>query len=196
VNDLPSEALPITLRTAVAFLSMAVLKTFDTDLVDQFLERPKTLRDGLPEWQKSAWSGEMTAIWILRDDLEVEVGQIRFKYPRNSNISPGLSLILRGNAIWRVDLVPEDECKFNPHDAHVFGLPPRVCGPHEHCWADNRDYVRSNGFTKIPYRRPLTPQLRHFGQILPWLASRITLELTPEQRKFDKPPQSDLFERR
>jgi hypothetical protein len=165
----------------------------DVTAADDFLTRAKTLVGGPPSWKLSARATEYEAIWIIADDLGVEAGQLRFKWPRNSRASPAVSVIYRGNPIWRVDLAPEDECKFNPHDAHSYGLPPRLCGPHEHAWPDNRDYVIENGFGRMPYRRPVMPQLRRFIQILPSLADQINLTVTPEQRTFDSPPQGELL---
>ena len=172
---------------------MVKTKDIDVSSVDDFLAREKTLVGNPPEWKIATRVWEYELIWIVADDLGAEVGQLRFRWPKGPYVSPAVSLILRGNPIWRVDMVPADECKFNPHDAHIFDLPARVCGPHEHSWPDNKDYVTACGFNKIPYRRPLPPQVRRFNQILPWLSDKIKLTLTPEQRKFDQPAQGSLF---
>jgi hypothetical protein len=172
---------------------MVKSKDFDVATVDDFLSRGKSLVGNPPEWKLASRDWEYTLIWIIADDLGAEVAQLRFRWPKGPKVSPAVSLLLRGNPIWRVDLVSQDECKFNPHDAHLYGLPPKVCGPHEHAWPDNRHYVSACGFGKIPYRRPLPPQVKRFGQILPWLSDKIKLTLTAEQRKFDQPPQGSLF---
>jgi hypothetical protein len=167
--------------------------SIDISAVDYFLARPKTLKGDPPIWIVSARTAEMSATWPISDDLGVEAGHLRFKFPRGTRGSVSVSVIFGGDSIWRVDLATADECKFNLYDAYMYGLPPRVCGPHEHAWPDNRDYVKSNGFGQLPYRRPIEVQLRRSGQLLPWIAGRIGLILDPYQRAFDDPPQTELF---
>jgi hypothetical protein len=167
--------------------------SIDVTAVDDFLARPKTLKGDPPVWKLGVRAAEMSAIWSISDDLGVEAGHLRFKFPRGSRGSVSVSVVFGGDAIWRVDLASADECKFNPYDAHVYGLPPRVCGPHEHAWPDNREYVISNGFAQLPYRRPIAAPLRRTGQLLPWIADRIGLTIVLEQRMFDDPAQAELF---
>lgn len=165
----------------------------DVSAVDDFLARPKTLKGDPPIWSVSARTAELSAIWSISDDLGVEAGHLRFKFPRGTRGSVSVSVIFGGDPIWRVDLAAIHECKFNLHDAYMYGLPSKVCGPHEHAWPDNRDYVMINGFSQLPYRRPIEAQLRRTGQLLPWIADRIGIILEPEQRAFDDPAQAELF---
>lgn len=107
---------------------------------------------------------------------------------------PSLSLIFRAHVIWRIDIVPHDEGKLNPPWAKSLGLPPEVFGPHGHEWPDNRAHVLNEHATwNIPRRRPLPVNLRRLEQVLPWFADRIAIDVTPDQRGFDVPPQADLF---
>ena len=149
--------------------------------VDTFLTSPKTLKGPPPEWKISS-RGDHEAIWIIRDDLQIEVGQLRFRCSRQDFQWPSVSLIFRGRSVWRGDLVPMDECKPNPPDAYLLGLDPRVCGPHEHAWPDNRKYVAKTGHGDLPFRRAVQPQIQRVEQLLPWFAERINLTLDEGQR--------------
>lgn len=42
---------------------------------------------------------------------------------------------------------------------------------------------------ELPCREPLPAQIRRFEQAFPWLADRMNLKLTAEQRTFDIPRQ-------
>lgn len=106
---------------------------------------------------------------------------------------PSVSLIFRKMLVERVDLVPQEECKLNPHWAARFGVPARVCGPHGHHWPDNRDHLLTDAPWGLPCRRPLPPNLRRLPQVLPWLAGKLTINLPDDWREFDVPPQTDLF---
>jgi hypothetical protein len=170
-------------------------KTFEKECaaVDDFLSRDKFLVGSPPQWRVSSRQADYEAIWNIQNDLGIEVGQLRFRCPRASAQWPSASLLFQGNPVYRVDLVDGKECKFNPYDAGAYGLQPRVCGPHEHNWKDNRYHVLMNGFDGLPYRRSIQPQIRRVEQILPWLADQIRLKLDPAQRLFDGPPQRELF---
>lgn len=165
----------------------------DVEAIDDFLVRTKYLKGNPPEWKKSNRLWEYSMQWPIVDDLGIEVGELRFKLPRGSNASDSVSVIYRNNPIWRIDLAAKDDCEPNPPDAAAFSLPPFVCGPHEHSWQDNRNFVAEVGFGELIYRRGIPPQIRRFEQILPWLAEKINLTLTHEQRRFDRPAQRDLF---
>ena len=163
--------------------------------VDAFLAEDKHLVDGLPEWATSSRKGEMQAIWNIADAHGIERGHLRFRCASRARLFPSVSVIFRDNPIWRVDVVPADECKYNPVWCHALGLPSTVCGNHEHGWPDNRNYVTQDGPWTLPARRPLTPQLRQLTQIIPWFAIQIHLELNSEVHSFNVPPQTDLLPR-
>ena len=165
----------------------------EVDAVDDFLARAKSLVGPPPVWNISSRERDYEAIWNIRDDLGIESGQLRFRCPRVSNAWPSASVIHKNNSVYRVDLVQDAECKRNPPNAHEFGLPATIWGPHEHSWHDNRFHALMNGFEGLPFRRLIQPQIKRVEQILPWLASRIKLTVEPNQRAFDAPPQAELF---
>jgi hypothetical protein len=80
-----------------------------------------------------------------------------------------------------------EDCEFNPIWAADLGLPPRVCGPHFHDWQHNRHHVLRSERWELPCREALPPQVQRFEQAFPYLAAKMNLVLTPEQRGFDVP---------
>lgn len=165
----------------------------DIDEIDAFLAEVKRLQGPPPEWVEGS-RGELSASWNIEDSVGIVRSHLRFRCSRQYRQFPSLSLIYRGNPVCRLDLVQPTECKWNPPGAAAMGLPPRVCGSHLHGWPDNREYVRSAGLGHMPYRRPLTAQVRRLPQAILWLAEQINLTVGPDQRGFDVPPQASLFE--
>lgn len=162
--------------------------------VDAFIEEEKTLQGPPPEWQEGTRKGELSATWNIADSIGIVRAQLRFRCARQQRQFPSVSVVLRQNLVYRVDLVDVAVCKMNPPGAHVYGLPAIVCGPHCHAWTDNREYVHSAGFGHMPYRRLIPAQVRRLPQALLWLGDQINLTIGPDQRGFDVPPQSDLFQ--
>jgi len=173
-------------------MSKAVLEA-EAEAVDAFLLDDKRL-DGIPNWHPSPRPGELSATWNIQDSLGIVRAALRFRCPRAARGSPSISLVFREDLIWRIDLVPQHVWKPNPPSAVYLGLPPEVYGSHSHRWYDNRAYVLSHGFGSLPYRRPLPVAIRRLPQALASLAAEINLSLEHEQRRFDVPPPTDLFE--
>ena len=170
-------------------------RSSEVQAVDAFLLEPKRLREGLPLWVQPEYRmREIHATWLIIDLLGSERAQPRFRCPSLRRKYPSVSVIFRTHTVWRVDIVPPNECKYNPIWAERLGLPSTVCGPHGHEWPDNRDHLLKEHTTwVIPCRRPLPPGIRRLEQVLPWLCDRVGIELLPEQRGFEVPPQHDLF---
>jgi hypothetical protein len=171
------------------------MRNSEVAVVDAFLLEPKRLRGDQPLWTQSEHRvREIHATWAVEDSLGIERAELRFRCHSISRQYPSVSLIFRSKAIWRVDIVPAEECKYNPLWARKLDLPATVCGPHGHEWPDNRDHLLREGATwDIPCRRPLPTNVRRLDQVIPWLAERLGLELRPDQRGFNVPPQTDLF---
>lgn len=165
----------------------------DVQEVDDFLARPKSLSGDPPQWKIAARQVQLSAQWIMLNDLGIAVGKLRFNRARDQTTFDGAVVIFRECPIWRVDLEPAWRCEHNPPGASALGLEPIVCGPHEHEWPDNRNHVASTGVCELPYRRKLQPKIRRFHQLLPYLCDRINLRLEPQQRSFDHPPQGELL---
>jgi hypothetical protein len=169
----------------------------DIAAVDAFLSDQKHLYGAPPEFgptnrHSRKLRQEWDAVWPIADSLGVvTTGQLRFVarpvYPGRISIS----VIFNRQSVGRLDFVSADECEFNPLWAAEFGLLPKVCGPHFHAWEHNRGHVLRVSEWELPCREQLPPQIRKFSQAFPWLAARINLGLTPDQRQFD-PPQGLL----
>ena len=162
---------------------------------DEFLQAAKSTPWGVPQWTPSSWPREVQAIWRIQEASGIERAHLRFRCGTYRREYPSVTLIFRDEAIWRVDLVPESECKPNPHWAAHGGVPPRVCGHHEHAWPDNRAHLLAGAPWGLPCRRPLPANVRRLPQVLPWFAERIGLTLCEGWHAFDVPPQTDLFPR-
>jgi hypothetical protein len=176
-------------------MASAAMRNSEVRAVDAFLLEPKRLVDGPPRWSQSEHRmREIHATWTIEDSLGARRAELRFRCFTRDRKHPSVSLIFRAHPIWRVDIVPPDECKYNPPWAAKLGLPATVCGPHGHEWPDNRDHLLNQNVTwNIPCRRPLPTGIRRLEQVLPWFAARVAIELLPDQRGFDVPPQDDLF---
>jgi hypothetical protein len=165
----------------------------DVAAVDAFLaDSPKQLSGPPPEFGAAAFHRrgdyEWNAVWPIADSLGVvTTGQLRFAVRPGLLLGPSISVIFDRQAVARLDIVPAQECETNPLWAATVGLPPRVCGPHFHSWEHNRDHVLATEEWELPCREPLPPQVRKFDQAFPWLAVRINLVLTPDQRRFEPP---------
>jgi hypothetical protein len=163
--------------------------------VQEFLAESKTLQGKLPLWAPTPHRHrELSATWAIVDSLGVERAELRFRCLSASRQFPSVSVIFRHQPIWRVDLVPLDECKWNPHWAQDFGVPARICGSHCHGWPDNEAHIlKIYPEWELPCRRPLPAQVRRLPQALLWIGEQIGVTLTKGQHGFDVPPQSDLF---
>lgn len=152
----------------------------------------KSLSGAPPEFGVSTFNRngqyEREAIWPIADSNGiVGTGQLRFVVRPGLDLGPSISVIFNRQAIARLDFVPATECENNPLGAAALGLPARVCGPHFHGWELNRDNVLRLERWELPFREALPPQVRRFEQAFPWLAEKMNLVLTPEQRTFDVP---------
>lgn len=164
--------------------------------IDAFLAEPKRLDGPEPTWIRGSRPSEMSAEWLIVDDLGISKAKLRFRCPISSRLFPSVSLIYRSNPIWRIDLVRSHEKKPNPLPAQRLGLPPVVVGSHAHTWPDNRPHLMSQHVWELPYRRPLDGPVRRLPQALFSLADAISLTIVAHQRGFDVPRSEDLFEER
>jgi hypothetical protein len=155
---------------------------------------PKRLSGSPPEFGVSTFNRdgqyEREATWPIADSSGiVATAQLRFVVRPGLQLGPSVSVIFNRQAIARLDFVPLTECESNPLWAATVGLPPRICGPHFHSWEHNRRHVLEHERWELPCREALPVQIRRFEQAFPWLADRMNLALTPEQRQFDVPAQ-------
>ena len=161
--------------------------------VDEFLEASKGLQGPPPIWG-SGFAGERHAIWNIQESSGVVRAHLRFRFPVTHRTSPSISVIVRNRMVWRIDLIDGIVIKLNPPSAHALGLPAVITGSHEHRWDDNRPLIAAGGPWELPIRRPTHAQLRRLPQALPVIAASIKLDILPDQRDFDVPPASTLFE--
>jgi len=110
---------------------------------------------------------------------------------------PSISCLYQKKLIYRVDIAPMDECKYNSYSAiKDKGLPHTVCGPHIHPWLENRDHVKENGFGELPNRKPVQIVDTLFIRALETAAMDLNIHVTAMQRSDCEPPQeASLFER-
>jgi hypothetical protein len=162
------------------------------EAVDAFWADIKQLAGPPPEFGASKFNREgqyeREAIWPIADSVGiVTTGQLRFVVRPGLQLGPSISVIFNRQAIARLDFVPPDECESNPLWASQSGLPSRVCGPHFHSWEHNRHHVLVQERWELQCREALPIQVRRFEQAFPWLADKMNLVLTPDQRQFDVP---------
>jgi hypothetical protein len=177
-------------------LGMRGAGTIDVNEIDAFLASDKRLMDLgqpiVPDWKLGPNASHYQASWVVEDAAGIARGSLKFRFEVTYRENPSIMLVCRSATIWRVDLAEAGMIEDNPHDAWKFGLPARVFGPHEHRWPDNRGHVEGNGYSDIPYRRPLNPQIRRFEQALLYLGKEAKIHISPPQRGFDLPPQGQL----
>jgi hypothetical protein len=170
-------------------------RTSEVVAVDDFLaDQGKSLQGESPPWIVGRDGIEWTAIWNIQDSLGVVSAHFRFRLDPQHRSRPSISLIYRSNRVWRVDIESTTVCKPNPLWAASIGAPARVCGSHCHSWPDNRSHILSQELWDIPCRRPIPAQVRRLPQAVSWLAQQVNLVLGFEQRGFDVPPRTSLFE--
>jgi hypothetical protein len=175
---------------------MTVARDADLAAIDAFLAERKRLQGPPPLWEPAVRDYEMQAIWLVEDSLGIVRGQLRFRCDRRRRATPSFSLLWRNNPIWRVDLEEPTKREFNPHWGFQVGCPPFVDGSHGHEWPDNREHLRlMPAEWDLPCRRPIPVNLRRLDSCIAWFATRVNLELGPDQRGFDVPPQAELFDR-
>ncbi|MBB6308318.1 hypothetical protein [Xanthobacter tagetidis] len=173
---------------------MTGVQSAEIEEVDAYLAELKRLDGPPPVWRPSTFSGEYDAQWAIYDSLGIQRSHLRFRVGQMRQY-PSISLIFKGNSIWRFDICPPNECKTNPQDAgRKCGLPFEVCGSHCHSWDDNRAYIQRVGWGSMPYRRPTSPQMRRLSQALPWFCDAVGITLDHFQRDFDVPQAAHLFE--
>ena len=163
--------------------------------VDDFLASDKFLDERLPTWTGDLRPDEWTARWAIRDDIGViRAGtELRFRSLRVRASQFSISVLYRGQPVYRLDMVDPTEAKLNPPDAYRFDLSARIVGSHIHAWIDNRTYILANGFGSLPYRRQIPISLRRVPHALMQIAQEINIHVTPQQASFDLPPQGDLI---
>ena len=151
----------------------------EVERVDAFLAEEKFLLGPPPVWQRTPkWGGEYVAVWNIIDALEAPIAVINcFAKIRNTGVA-GLNVCYRGHRVWSVHTDLPEVCHSNPHDAHVLGLDPEVCGSHEHAWPINRAHILGQDLWDLPYRRPVA--VRRLSAALALLADQINLTLTPD----------------
>lgn len=163
--------------------------------VDAFVAGYKTLSGFLPEWQQHhGWN--WSTRWGILDHLQVQQAELVFEI--NASLTrPSITALFRRQPIYRVDIVPTDECKWNDYGARSLGLPPRICGPHSHPWPENRAFVVEHGFGQLPYRKPVDVADTLFIRALEVAAKDLNIHIDPAQRVGCEPPrQAGLFAER
>lgn len=174
---------------------MTAARDLELEAIDAFLAEKKTLQGPPPVWTPSVRAKELQAVWLVEDRLGIVRGRLQFRCWKSNRTNPSFTLLRGSNPIWRVDIEDTGRREFNPPWAHQVDCPPFVDGTHGHEWPDNKEHLRGMPPDwELPCRRQMPANLHKLDSCLAWFAQRINLELSPEQRGFDVPPQSELFE--
>lgn len=166
---------------------------FDSECaeIDAFLGSYKTVRGIMPEWNQR-FARDWQVRWAIVDQLDIERGELCLSVDHRHE-NPSICCIVKQRLIHRLDVVPLTECKDNPYGAIKLGLPAKVCGPHVHGWSENREYVRENGFGRLPHRRYIEGSVVTLTDALAWVASDLGITISPGQRVTHLPPERGLL---
>lgn len=164
----------------------------EVDEVEAFLADYKTLEGFPPEWTQQH-GRDWQVRWGIADKNHIQVGELCLSVSATLQ-RPSIAAMFQRKLIYRLDIVPEDECKPNAFSAYGLGLPAKVCGPHTHPWPENREYVRLNGFGVLPHRKPIEGTAVTLEHALAITAQDLGITVTGEQRECPLPPQGSLFE--
>jgi hypothetical protein len=159
--------------------------------IESFIAAYKALDGLMPEWT-DFYSRDAQVRWGIVDENDIQHAELCVTCDRpSSHIT--FVVMHRQRLIYRLDIVPEEEEHPNPWGAHRLGLPATVAGPHVHGWAENKEYVRLNGFGQLPYRRRIGGLTQTIADGLAWVAQDLGMTVRPEQRVCE-PPQRGLFD--
>src|ERR1700710_2492012 len=116
----------------------------ECDQVDQFISSYKRLDGIMPPWN-DFYRRDWQLRWGVLDANDIRRGELCVTC--NAALTHlSFCCMASRRLIYRLDIVPDVECKRNPYSAMALKLPAQVCGPHVHGWIENREYVRLNGF--------------------------------------------------
>lgn len=167
---------------------------YDGDVaeVDAFVGSHKSLDGLMPTWEQQI-RGKWHVRWAIIDALGVQRGELSITCDSDHS-HPTICCVYNQRLIYRLDIVPNSECKPNPFGASSLGLPKNVCGPHIHGWNENKEYVRINGLNNLPFRRPIKGLAQTLRDGLGWVAQQLDITVTGQQRDgCDLPPQGALL---
>ena len=153
--------------------------------IDDFVAGHKTLVGFKPKWGED-YFGYHQCRWGVADVHGAEPAELCLSVSRDG-VYHTISCLHRQRIIYRLDTAPEDECKPNWHTAAAMGLSPIVCGPHVHGWQENRDYVRVNGFGRMPVRRGIDGSVLTLLDAIHWVASDLNIQIDAGQRDIEMP---------
>ena len=167
----------------------------EVQLADAFMNAPKSLDGAPPVWGSGAWGGEYATSWNVLDGDGAPAASLRFTAKKSDPSIVSINLIWRNRPLWRVDVEPPITSHANPPDAWSLGLPAAVMGTHSHPWDANRAHVLAQiEQWDLPYRRQAPIAVRRLEQALLWFGDQIGITIDPDQRGFDGPTKSDLFD--
>ncbi len=159
--------------------------------VDEWLADLKTLSGPFPGWGR-AYGRDYKARWGIIDSIGIQSGELSITVDR-ALMRPSIAVVMNQKMVYRLDIVPESECKANLFSGVALGLQGTVCGPHFHTWKHNRDWVAKEGFGELPHREAAPKALKTLEQALAAISDDVNIELTSDQRDVRLPSQADLF---
>lgn len=159
--------------------------------IDEYIAGYKTLNGMLPVWRQS-YGWDWQSQWGVLDAQGRQLGELKFSI--NAALTrPTIVATYRRKLIYRVDIVDDNECKYNDYAAQKLGLPAIVCGSHTHPWLENRQFIQQNGFGELPIRKPVSIVDTKFIRALEVAAEDLNIFVEGRQRDVEPPPQAGLF---
>jgi len=157
----------------------------EAEETDAWIAGHKSLAGYLRPWNK-IFNRQSQTRWAVRDENEIESGELCLTVSADW-IYQTIVCTFRQRMIYRLDIAPVRECHDNYHTAWKQNLPALVCGPHVHGWPENRDYVKQNGFIRMPVRRPIEGLVETLENALGWVAQDLNIHIAPDQRDITMP---------
>lgn len=158
----------------------------DAEEIDAYIAGQKTLIGYLPNWEMGT-RRQWQVRWGISGPNAVENSELFLSVSRDWRHQTIICLH-RQRMIYRLDIVPETECKPNLHSAWKLGLPLEVCGPHVHGWQENRQYVISSGSdNRLPHRRLIPGRCETLSDAMGWVGEDMNIHIAPDQRDFQMP---------
>jgi hypothetical protein len=164
--------------------------------IDEFLISSKQLLGTQPVWRQNGSSDRLDGSWVIEENEGISRAYLSFRLNRVSTAEPSVSLIFKKKPVCRVDIKSAEESDGNPIQAHKFGLPGQVYGPHIHRWDYNREYVLQAlppDEWQIPIKEEISPSTQTLGHILAMICSQCKIDFSPEQRHVTLPARERLI---
>jgi hypothetical protein len=165
----------------------------DVQAVEDWLAAYKTFENYFPGWVPTPGHRcDWEVRWPIVDANGTISGMACFEAD-SAFEEVSISIIYRGNPVYRLDRVPNTRQEGNSYPAHLYvpDLPVTFKGSHIHAWEDHREYVRKNGRGPLIFRRPIE-QPHDIETAFGIVSKAVGLTVPSSHRGITLPPQSGL----